>query len=82
MYSNIIIIESVESISRDGPDTPIYIIHSKSEITRSRSNCKFYNFADLIFGRMSFHRAQDRSQKHSSTREPDSLKNVNCQSSF
>ena len=27
---NIIIIESVDSISRDGPDTPIYIIHYKS----------------------------------------------------
>ena len=26
-----IIIESVDSISRDGPDTPIYIIHYKKQ---------------------------------------------------
>ena len=26
----IIIIESVDSVSRDGPDTPIYVIHNKS----------------------------------------------------
>ena len=26
----LIIIESVDSISRDGPDTPIYVIHYKS----------------------------------------------------
>ena len=25
------IIESVDSISRDGPDTPIYVIHYKSQ---------------------------------------------------
>ena len=30
-----IIMKSVDSISRDGPDTPIYIIHYKSEISRS-----------------------------------------------
>ena len=27
----VLIIESVDSISRDGPDTPIYIIHYKKQ---------------------------------------------------
>ena len=37
--SEFIIIESVDSISRDGPDTPIYIIHYKK-----RNNSKEVKF--------------------------------------
>ena len=41
----------------------IYIIHYKkrniSDYT-CRYNCKFYNFAVLIFGGIPFYRAQDR----------------------
>ena len=31
IYMYIYIIESIDSISRDGPDTPIYIIHYKKQ---------------------------------------------------
>ena len=53
-----IIIESVDCISRDGPDMPLY---TKIKLTWSRKNCKFNNFAFLIFGRIPFYRGQDRS---------------------
>ena len=33
-----IIIESVDSISRDGPDTPIYIIHYKKRNNSEQEN--------------------------------------------
>ena len=36
----IIIIESVDSISRDGPDTPIYIIHYKKRNNSEQENFK------------------------------------------
>ena len=32
------IIESVDSISRDGPDTPIYIIHYKKQNNSEQEN--------------------------------------------
>ena len=35
---NITIIESVDSISRDGPDTPIYIIHYKKRNNSEQEN--------------------------------------------
>ena len=35
-----IIIESVDSISRDGPDTPIYIIHYKKRNNSEQENFK------------------------------------------
>ena len=34
------IIESVDSISRDGPDTPIYIIHYKKRNNSEQENFK------------------------------------------
>ena len=41
---NTLVIESVDSISRDGLDTPIYIIHyKKNEITQSRKSIKLFN---------------------------------------
>ena len=36
----IIIIESVDSISRDGPDTPTYIIHYKKRNNSEQENFK------------------------------------------
>ena len=39
MSNNVVIIESVDSISRDGLDTPIYIIHYKK-----RNNSKKVKF--------------------------------------
>ena len=36
----IVIIESVDSISRDGPDTPIYIIHDKKRNNSEQENFK------------------------------------------
>ena len=40
MCVSIIIIESVDSISRDGPDTPIYIIHYKKRNNSEQENFK------------------------------------------
>ena len=40
MISFIHIIESVDSISRDGPDTPIYIIHYKKRNNSEQENFK------------------------------------------
>ena len=37
-----IIIESVDSISRDGPDTPIYVVHYKSS-----KNSVLINYQDF-----------------------------------
>ena len=34
----LVIIESVDSISRDGPDTPIYIIHYKKRNNSEQEN--------------------------------------------
>ena len=36
----LLIIESVDSISRDGPDTPIYIIHYKKRNNSEQENFK------------------------------------------
>ena len=36
----ILVIESVDSISRDGPDTPIYIIHYKKRNNSEQENFK------------------------------------------
>ena len=38
---NIIVIESVDSISRDGPDTPIYVIHYKRPKISAHSQFHF-----------------------------------------
>ena len=40
--SNDCIIESVDSISRDGPDTPIYIIHYKKRNNSEQENFKTF----------------------------------------
>ena len=53
-----------------------------TRLTQSRWNCEFYDFAVLNFGRIPYYRAQHRSSKQLSTREPDPHKIVNLFSLF
>ena len=71
-------LESVDSKSRDGPDTPIYnIIHYIKRNNSEQMKVKVLYFAVLIFGKIPFHRAPNQSYKQLSTCEPDSYKIVN-----
>ena len=42
LLNMILIIELVDSISRDGPDTPIYIIHYKKRNNSEQENFKAF----------------------------------------
>ena len=68
---SIIIIESVDSVNRDGPNTPIYVIHYKHPNISEQVTVKFLTVKVIISSKLCIYQDQDRSSKQVHTSEPE-----------